>query len=189
MADLATPGSTLQVLCHIRGHGGGAKQPGHHLVDDVLATVDVVEREPEGRRVQAAGVGQPLHKPSGQSGFANPTQAMDQYPAGRRMARSSASTALSRPMKPYGVLSWAMSGGSATRSRTAELTALPGKGQVWRVLLIDYRHQPVLQGKFAAIADAALLMQHGLAARGFRDAALLEQAAVKRRQKHPAPLT
>src|SRR5207249_4629662 len=44
-------------------------------------------------------------------------------------------------------------------------------------------------GEFAAIADAALLMEHGLApgTHGCRDAALHEQAAVKRWQKHPCP--
>ena len=150
--------------------------------------MDVVKSEPEDAFPQAVSVSQPAQKTPDQASLADTRHAMDQYPGlwlpehgpfqflhGALPADETIVALLKRLLRqrPF-------------RTRTDGLS-LFNPWKHGRTLLVENRHQPILQRKFTEDADPSVLCQHGTAAgsHGPGDITGVDKFLVKSREKLP----
>ena len=166
-------------------HRMSAKQRFHHLVEHVFAAADVVESEPETALAQAIGRRQPFHQTTGQRGFADPGQAVNQNPCRWPPQRSlQVQQRTVAPDETVGILAIPR---FRRQFRFLDHRPLAGvrKAQIRRLLLIHHRHQPIVQRKPPSHTYPPGIRQHRLppSPHPFRHVAALEHAPVKRGQK------
>ena len=167
----------------------GAEQSLPHTVENVLRAPDILKAEPESAVSQPLSSLQPFQEASDQGGLPRTAKPMDEH---------------CRSASPYGPLQPEQ--GCVATDETVRVLLVSclrrkpgfsgrrlhsssgGKRQIQGILVVEDGNQPVLEGKAASSADAALRCKHLLAAgaHGLSRVPGFKQTAIEGGQEHLA---